>query len=153
MFDLLLTFEIGDKLVESDHTPLIFEIMGQAPLNEYNDKTNDRSELVKRYRFIFDKNKVPQYKRNLKGVTAQDKLIEVTDSILCNADSDVVVNSMYKYLDHCIEPTFKKKYMRPATNKFPVNNWYDYECKSARKVAKSFSKNNDLTIPIKKPRV
>ena len=77
----------------------------------------------------------------------------VTDSIQHNANSDIVVNSMYNYLDHCIQPTFKKKYMRSATNKFPANSWYDSECKFARKAANHFAKINDLTDPAKKPGV
>ena len=59
----------------------------------------------------------------------------VTDSIQHNANSDIVVNSMYNYLDHCIQPTFKKKYMRSATNKFPANSWYEFACTFARKAA------------------
>ena len=60
MYNLLVDFRIGNKLVESDHTPLIFEINvnRETPLNSCNDKANDRPNLDKRYRFIFDKDKL-----------------------------------------------------------------------------------------------
>jgi len=44
-----------------------------------------------------------------------------------------------------IEPVFSKKYKKSPRNSFPVNVWFDGECKSSRNRVNQFAKLNDLS--------
>ena len=53
---------------------------------------------------------------------------------------------MLYYVESNIQTTFKKKYFKSETNTFPINAWYDDECKSARKTANEYAKTHDLNV-------
>ena len=130
------------KVVESDHTPLAFTI----PINTSHENTGcirpkpaNTSPHNQRFYYVFDMDRLPDYVNSLKSDPAQDKLFSITESISENVGTDVVICSTYDYLKYSIESTFKKKYLKPATNTFPVNNWYDDECKDARKAVNNYA--------------
>ena len=84
--DSVTAFDIHSKLVESDHVPLSFSVSHGTLINTSkrlpsknklinNGKDNAK---VKRFKYVFDKDKMPLYKEALKGEEAQDKLVHLT---------------------------------------------------------------------------
>jgi hypothetical protein len=148
--EIINNFEIMPKLVESDHTPMLFSLSQQDSFNNISNKQskNNPSNQDRRYRYIFEKAKVKEYRENLRSESAQLKLQAVADNIQSDTNADVLIRSTYHYIESSIKCVFKKKFHRSAKNSFPTNAWYDHECKAARKAANEFAKNHDLTVPI-----
>jgi exonuclease III len=149
MADLINNFNICSKLVESDHTPMSFElnIDIQSPDCRGSSKAKATTSSHKRFCYIFDVAKVEEYKNNLRSEYSRDSLNHASDHMFEGADSDTVINSVYNYLEGSIKQTFKKKYSKSVTNTFPSNAWYDTECKIARKTANQYAKTHDLSLP------
>ena len=147
LFNLLTDFEIYPKLVESDHTPLTYKLDYEKHITESRPTCNvnkrNTPKQERRFHYLFEKERIPIYKNMLRN--EQNILAEAVDHILKQSNSDTLINSVYIYLEACIEPNFKKKYVKAPINNFPSNPWYDEECKNARKTANSYAKLNNLS--------
>jgi len=139
-------FNISPKLVESDHTPLAFLITSKTQTRELGNSHKPKLHFDKRFCYIFDKERIPDYKDKLTNESAQDKLLFISNCIKDNVESDQVIKSTYDYVESSIQAVFKKKMYRPLTNNFPINAWYDQECKAARKTANAYAKSHNLNI-------
>ena len=149
--DVIKSFEILPKLVESDHTPLTFSIETNSCVSEYA-MTNNRIKISKqtcenrRFRYVFDQHKIPEYKEALSSLQAQERLFSITEEITENKNSDAIIDSAYHFLKTGLDQTFNKKCIKAVTNTFPMNSWYDEDCKNARKTANLYAKKYDLKI-------
>ena len=142
-------FKICPKLVESDHTPLSFTVCTKlGPSCTQSTQKQPNSTNNKRFCYVFDRHRLANYREILKSEHAQDKLLQISNNISDNANADIMIQTTYDYLITGIEPVFKKKYFKPATNTFPTNAWYDQECKTARKDANEYAKTHDLSLNI-----
>jgi exonuclease III len=151
VYSVLQKFEIGSKVVESDHTPLSFWF--QIPINNMSKDTRHvvaYEPKLKLYKYIFDKNKLHEYLANFDRDDIQNILFTLSCSMEKNADTDVIIDETYQYLTDCIEPTFTKKKYKSNKCTFPTNMWFDDECKKLRKLVNSFAKNYDLSIELRK---
>ena len=144
-FKLLKDFKINPKLVESDHTPLTFNVSVEKFTSHTYASAKETSQTVRQF-YVFDKNYVPNYKEKLKNDASLEQLQSVNNCISDNASSDTVISGMYEYLLQCISPIFKKRSVKSCNNKFPVNPWFDDECKAARKTANNYAKQNNLGV-------
>jgi len=96
VYNQLTMFQIHPKLVESDHTPLSFQFKIEEPqLRSNSPKNNTNSSQRLRYRYIFDKVKLPDYKNNLHMSSNQHVLYSICDQIQENATSAHIIKSMY----------------------------------------------------------
>ena len=143
-YEVMSDFALSSKIVESDHVPLTFTVAYESvSLKAATQRTNKQSDQ-KRFQYIFDINKVPQYREMLNSDVVQDKLIDQTTNSVTNIDS--LIKSTYNCIESCIQTTFRKKQFKSARNTFPKNAWYDHECKAARKRANEYAKTHDLNI-------
>ena len=146
-YKLLANFFICSKLVESDHTPLQFKFNVEFFLSNPHSIMKPKKKQVAHYYYVYNKEKLQNYKDNLKSNASQEHLQFVCNNIYDNASSDTVIAAMYDYLTQCIDPVFKKKSVKSTKNKFPTNAWYDNECKLVRKTVNVYAKEHDICIP------
>jgi len=150
-FGILQSFNIVPKLVESDHKPLKFSFSipsyDTAFTHRQNVMTQPRNMIFK---YIFDKDKLDEYLANYDRNEAQSTLFDLTCDIENDMSTDTVVDKVYKYVNGSIENTFSKKKPRSFSCTFPVNKWFDDECKDLRKTVNSFAKSNDLSVAVSK---
>ena len=142
--EAISNFNISPKLVESDHVPLTFSVNYRVLHNDSRPNKAKSNISHKRFQYVFEKDKVLQYKAMLKEDVAQDRLIDLTNYLSSDASVDSIIQSTYDYVGGCIEKTFKRKQFKSVQNTFPTNKWYDQECKQARKNANDFAKSHDL---------
>ena len=141
--DRILNFSISAKHPDSDHRPLIFEVsLPKVPKCKLRCR-NEETQVV----YKWDSSKIQIYEDNLsneKSLTLQDMLI--VESSCPYLTSDRLTDIFYDLLNNAISSTFKKK-KRPQS-KFPINVWFDEECKMQKKIVHDYAKQNNITDPI-----
>ena len=144
--EIIEHFAILPKLVESDHVPLTFSVKINSSTMKVNKIQSNKNKVPNnsRFKYVFDKERVPHYKQALSEQYAQEQMFYIAEKIAANENSDTIIDTAYNFLKYGIEPNFTKKYIRSTTNTFPTNSWYDDECKMARKQANMFAKTHDL---------
>ena len=145
-FNIMNNFEVCPKLVESDHVPMTFSVTSKADVDSINCSKYKNSPSEKRFQYVFDKSKIALYKDSLRSDSAQDKLSDLTLNFSEGTEIDSLIKSTYNFLESSIQAIFKKRVFKSISNTFPVNAWYDSECKSARKIANDYAKRHDLNM-------
>ena len=131
---LISDFRIQPRDVNSDHCALTFSIATNKNTDEKPTKpANTQNKNVKRYRW--DKARIRKYHDELKSPAAKTK----SDDFVCNiASQDLthsqIIDSFYDVVMPPIEKTFQEIIYKPNT-KFPRNNWFDEDCKNAKRLA------------------
>ena len=89
MSQLITNFTVCPKLVESDHTPLSLTITSKInPIVRNNTQTRS-SRQDKRFQYIFEKDKLNDYQKMLKGEFVQGKLINLSETMTADISSDM----------------------------------------------------------------
>ena len=81
------------------------------------------------FKYVFDKDKINEYLSNYDLEDAQCTLYKLSCNIANNAETDAVIDTMYKYVTDSIQPNFLKKRPKSTKNTFPTNRWFDEDCK------------------------
>ena len=123
-----------DKLVYSDHSAISFALSGHEHLRKNLVYKNHR-EKMKTYPAVYKWNPdlLPAYRERLLNtdcINLYDQLLnKITD---VNLDSGAAVDTFNDYMNTAIEPLFSKR-NNNRTGIFPVNAWFDKECKDDKK--------------------
>ena len=132
------------KRPESDHRPLHFIL--ELP-NRKLIKVEQSKEIgCQPHQYRWDHRKKEEYintfhNRELVNLESQLSEIINENGTTCNE-----IDEAFKhYLNTAIKAVFKRK--RSLANKFPVNRWFNEECKTAKKLVVEYAHNNDITEP------
>ena len=134
LFEMIRNFQIFDKLVYSDHCALSFALSGHGHLRK-NLVYKNHLEKIKTYPAVYNWNPdlLPAYHERLLNTDC----INLYDQLLINItgvnlDSGAAVDTFNDYMNTAIGPLFSKR-NNNRTGTFPVNAWFDKECKDAKK--------------------
>ena len=133
-FEMIRNYQIFDKLVYSDHCALSFALSGHGHLRKNLVYKNHREKL-KTYPAVYNWNPdlLPAYHERLLNtdcINLYDQLLNKITGF--NLDSGAVVDTFNDYMNTAIGPLFSKR-NNNRTGTFPVNAWFDKECKDAKK--------------------
>ncbi len=137
-FKDILFFNIDDKVPESDHCSLSFMFkICVTPILE----CTDTCEYTTYSKYKWDGSKTDESLRNLfdqQGITFlncfKDSIRELQPS---NLVAELFNNYIAQAADRCLVKTKGNKKKSPI----PQNDWYDVECKKARKMIKEAKSN------------
>lgn len=139
---------------ESDHRPLDFSLKISKVRNLNMDvcitdtgETVNRGEVLKCSRYVFDLEKMQDYKTTLKNPICQALLEKIDDNVISGHTVDDVVQSVYTFIETAISLNFRRKFSKSINNTFPKNKWFDDECKKMKHLVNSFSKTANMSIP------
>ena len=137
-------FTISPKRSESDHRPLHFTLCVPNTA-EYLicDNVNNTGEKLLTYRW--NRNKLAIYQEQFRGTQYQelkDQLsLKVTDQ---NVSSDKLCDVFYGFLNTSISHVSRLR-SNTAKSHFPVNKWFDENCKQLKKQVNEYAKMYDIT--------
>jgi exonuclease III/hypoxanthine phosphoribosyltransferase len=129
------------KRPESDHRPVSFSIC--MPTQVKKQIVTGELALRTTHQYRWDQNKKKDYATTFN----EDHLIGI-EILLIDKISDTktpceeICNTFNKYIDTAIRTFFKKK--RSASNKFPVNRWFNDECKTLKRQVVDYARNHDI---------
>ena len=141
----IIRFEILPRNVNSDHTPLSFDLAVAQRTNTLNSATRDDSHG--QFKYVWDRTKIPEYLSSLEEISN----INFYEQFLCNISNpslnpNQVTDSFYNYLNNAISQVFETYRPKSISNKFPSNKWYDSECKKLKaEVNQSYRSNTHVT--------
>ena len=129
----IMSFKICDRNASSDHCPLEVVLPHTRPNIIKKPVVVSKPELDSKY--VWDPNLKTDYIKSLHE-TACTSLYE---HFLCNVaehtkSHQAVIDSFYSFLKASIQPHFNiiKPSKRKPQNKFPINPWFDLECKNLK---------------------
>ena len=125
--ELIGDFTVGTGRPDSDHSPLSFILNGNLPRSQ-----RPRTSKLTGRKYVWDINKQNEYIKSLKD----PHNLHIFEDFLCktidvNSDHHVVIDGFYKYLTGSLDGIFRKNNPRPTCT-FPVNPWFDLECKQLK---------------------
>ncbi len=138
-------FTILPKRVVSDHRPLSFDLMYPKRQTYQNIVLSGDEHSIKSYKW--DINKLDSYKEILNSEDSIGKLSQLqTDIIDPNLNTDEICDKFYDVMNSAIRSTFEQK-TSVLKSRFPVNKWFNEECKNAKYAVNSYSKMHDISQP------
>ena len=100
-------FEMTPKLLESDHRPLEFwfKLPLVREMNNRNSRVGDKLKNTT-FKYVYDRNKLNEYMANYDNEYAQQTLFQIGCVIENNVNTDILIDTIFKYVTDSIEPTF-----------------------------------------------
>ena len=137
-----------DKLIllpkrpESDHRPIYCKLKLHQKLNNQSEMIQSNAHVQCQYKW--DHRKIAAYQNsfdceevtNLEYVLA-DKLSQK------DINGSVLGKTLNEYINSAVKNVFQRK--RGINNKFPVNSWFNDECKIAKKLVTDYANKYDIT--------
>lgn len=121
----LTDFRIMPFNANSDHTPLSMRFIIKSDPNHV-------TKTIRHMRYKWDKSCKADYIKRLSDPHTVDPYHEllcgIADTDFC---ADDAVNYFYDYIKSAMDGVFKQ-YKTGGKSEFPVNNWFDTECKIAK---------------------
>ena len=133
---LIKNFTVQPRTIDSDHCALTFSLPAKTKTESLKTCGEKQKRHIKRYKW--DSSRVKQYNENL---SKEESKLRSDDFISHIGSKDInhkeTIEKFYEFIMPPIEETFKlvNNNIKP---KFPVNDWFDQECKSLKR------KVNDL---------
>ncbi len=132
LYTFIDEFSVGDKWPDSDHCPINFSFNIKKCINE-NIPPCTLNNLVNKYsRFYWDDEKSDEFTTCLLDETGCEYLDEFYYSIFNLDAPQVVCDKFNEYIIQACERSLKKSKTVCRTSKFPINPWFDAECKQAK---------------------
>ncbi len=145
MFPVLSHFEVGTKWPESDHRPIIFHFNVQRP----TCNNNSGPENVSKYRrFYWNKNSAMDVRKCLFDNVGTMYAQKFYDSICSLETPDVVGDMFTQFINQACVRSLKQTKNTSSKKTFPVNYWFDTECKAAKTGHKDAQKLYDAESEI-----
>ena len=132
---MIINFQIFDELVYSDHCALFFTLSGRGQLRKnlvYKNHREKRNTYPTVYKWNPDL--LPAYHDRLLNTGCINLYDQLLNKIKCvNLDSGAAVDAFNDYMNKypAIGPLFSKR-NNDRSGTFPVNAWFDKECKGAK---------------------
>ena len=128
----LSDFEVGMKWPDSDHAPLYFEFIATTPMPRGTCE-NRSTVLGEVYnKFVFNKDSKEALCQSLFDETRLLHLQNFNDCIADLCSGEEVAKSFNKYIHQACTKSLKCKNGVKSKPKFPVNKWFDNECKEVK---------------------
>ena len=120
-------FCVGTLRTESDHCPLLFTLNIKPGLSPQVNP-NPPGYCMKYYKW--DTARIFKYFEELTSDIACEKLADFLCMINSEITAEEACENFYNYLEHAIKNTFCECSTHTQPKKrFPVNHWFDDECK------------------------
>ena len=133
---LIKNFQVQSRTVDSDHCSLTFSLPAKEKTNPSKTLGIKKKKQTNRYKW--DKSRVNEYHENLASENSKARAEEFISIIGSeNISHQQKIDKFYDFLMPPIKNTFKLVKHNSKQN-FPVNDWFDQECKSLKR------KVNDL---------
>ena len=126
-------FTIHEKQPESDHKPISISLLVG------NISPEEVQQYDKYSCFKWDQSKLDEIKQTLCDPN-NPCLQQFLDSMVMNCSSGSVASYFDNYICDALEKHVKLKCYKSRSD-FPTNEWYDEECKRARKMIKNCNEN------------
>ncbi len=143
-FDNILYFSVGVKPLESDHCPIVFKLKCAFP-KEPPPSKDIPSEPYRK--FIWSPELIGVFHDRLSDDVGLEYTAQYFDSIESLQPPHIVAQTFSQLIENTAERSLRKT-KPPKTNgrsksSFPCNNWFDSECKKAKRKL-SHAKNSGL---------
>ncbi len=130
-FQDIIHFNVDDKMPESDHCSISFMFkICITPVVECHD--NNVYNVCSKYKW--DGTKTTDLVHNLFDQKGLDHLEHFLDSVRHLLPSDHVAKAFHDYIDQAADRCLRKGTGQNKKSPIPHNDWYDTECKNARKI-------------------
>ena len=134
------SFCILDNNVNSDHSPLIFDLPTRDLMATADSTAKSCHPLPVVYRW--DPSLQDTYRYHLGDKQATDMRDNLLCSIVCQEmNIDHIVGKFNECISYAAEKTFRKANINPR-NKFPRNPWFDDQCKNLKATLHILGKND-----------
>ena len=144
---LITDFEVQPRTVDSDHCALTFSLPIKNNL-ECCTKSTPRECKRQTLRYKWDKSRSSKYNENISNAESKAR----SDDFICSVGSrdlshKQVIDKFYDFILPPIKETFKliKNNMAP---KFPLNDWFDQECKTLKRKINDLLKNDPWSTEV-----
>ncbi len=132
MYNSLSNFSIGEKWPDTDHHPVYFNFGMTTEMPESGSKGPNNCEEPYS-KFIWNEDCKPEMNICLFEDTGVQYLNDFYDSIRELDSVDNVANKFNSYISQACDRSLKcTKGHGNTVNKFPVNPWFDSDCKEAK---------------------
>ncbi len=143
-FENVLHFKVGSKEPESDHCPILFTIKSNLPTSKLKSQDQDASKYTK---FKWNQDSLERFHEKL----ADDQGLYYVDSFydsIQSLDSPQVVSQKFcELISQAADRSLSKSKPHSDKKHFPVNKWFDSECKSAKANLHQAEKSTNLPQP------
>ena len=129
---LIKNFEVQPRTIDSDHCALTFSLPAkQGKSNEAQASNQEVKREIPRYKW--DKTKTKKYHDNLSNKSSKLRSDEFVASVGSrDLEHHEVIDKFYDFLMPSVKETFKTV-SNNRNKKFPVNDWFDQDCKSLKR--------------------
>ncbi len=131
LYPFINEFSVGDKWPDSDHCPINFSFNVSVPDNKGEDSPSF-SDTEKYSRFYWDDELSDEFINCLLDETGCEYLDKFYFSILELESPQAVSEKFNEYITQACDRSLRKSKSVCRTSKFPVNPWFDEECKQAK---------------------
>lgn len=134
-------FTVETKCVESDHRPLSFCVENCHSLQ----KTVSQNEVLidKRDAFKWDSEKARLLNECLFDEDSTTMYDDFLNGMLMNEDVNEIAGKFQNFVLGAVQRVLVKRKVRCSKKQFPVNPWYDEECKDIKRRLHSIDTNTD----------
>ncbi len=132
MFSTLCHFDIGEKWPDTDHCPIYFNFKAlRKPLCE--SKSNGSTQNFEKYsKFIWNDDQLTIMYNCLFDEIGTTHIQQFYDSISNLESAETVAKSFNDFVTQACQRALKSSKSKPQSNNFPVNPWFDEDCKIAK---------------------
>ena len=147
-FNILSNFQIGNKMPESDHLPVLFNINIKQNVElaiSVNDKCTDMFETVKNKQYRWSQDQLSMLQIIANDTLSRNAMSNFRDSIASLQNVDDVSDLFVKFITQAADRTFevKSKSVSKGSDHSKLKQvapWFDSECREARKLVLSQGK-------------